>query len=111
MGSERQTANGDLFGQSGIAEKVREALKECIDPEIRLDIITLGLVYGINVSGEKAKIKMTFTSPMCPYGPALVEDVKSKVEAVPGIKESEVEIVFNPPWQPSEELKAMLGIG
>jgi len=90
---------------------VNEALKEVFDPELRMDIITLGLVYGIKIESGKAKIRMTFTTPMCPYGPALVDEVKSRVESVEGVREAEVEIVFDPPWQPSEELKAALGLG
>jgi metal-sulfur cluster biosynthetic enzyme len=91
--------------------EVKKALKDVFDPELRMDIVTLGLVYGIELDGKKARIRMTFTSPMCPYGPALVEDVKSRVESLEGVDEAEVEIVFDPPWQPSEELKAALGLG
>ena len=92
-------------------ESIRKALTQVFDPELRLDIITLGLVYGIQINAGKVDIRMTFTSPMCPYGPMLMEDVKSTVEKQQGVKQATVKIVFDPPWQPSEEVKAALGIG
>ncbi|MBL7160409.1 MAG: metal-sulfur cluster assembly factor [Candidatus Aenigmarchaeota archaeon] len=91
-------------------KQVWEALKEVKDPELDIDVVTLGLIYEVKVEGEKAKIKMTFTSPFCPYGQALVEEVKQKAVAA-GVKDAEVEIVFDPPWEPSAELKATLGVG
>lgn len=89
---------------------VKKALAEVFDPELRLDIITLGLVYGISIESGTVKVRMTFTSPMCPYGPMLVDDVKNAVQKQQGVTEAKVEIVFDPPWQPSEEVKAALGI-
>ena len=53
---------------------------------------------------------MTFTSPMCPYGPALLEDVKQKLAEIKGIKNINVEVVFDPTWEPSDDLRAMLGV-
>jgi len=94
-----------------IEESVRKALKEVIDPELRIDVVTLGLIYNIESDKEgNVKIKMTFTSMMCPYGPAMVEDVKEKTIGVEEVKTVEVEVVFEPPWEPTEELKASLGI-
>lgn len=90
-------------------EQVIEVMKTCHDPELNLDIYTLGLIYNIDINNELVKIKMTFTSPMCPYGPMMVEELKEKLEKA-GIKNPEVEIVFNPPWQPSQELREMLGV-
>ena len=90
-------------------EEVEDALKQVEDPELGIDIWTLGLIYGINIEDNKIKIKMTFTTPMCPYGPILVDEVKTKLEAK-GAKEVDVEIVFEPPWEPSEELRAILGV-
>lgn len=93
-------------------EKIIEALKMVEDPELFLDIWFLGLIYNIGIEEEagKVKIEMTFTSPMCPVGPALVEQVKEKVGAVDGVKEVEVDVVFSPPWQPSEDVKLTLGL-
>ena len=86
-----------------------EALKKCIDPELNIDVWTLGLIYGIDIKDKKIKIRMTFTSPMCPYGPVLIEDVKNNLSEA-GFAEVDVEIVFDPPWQPSDELREMLGV-
>ncbi len=90
-------------------EQVIEVMKTCQDPELNLDIWTLGLIYETNVENDIIKIKMTFTSPMCPYGPMIVEELKEKLEKL-GSKNIDIEIVFNPPWQPSAELREMLGV-
>ena len=60
-------------------QQVVEVLKTCLDPEIGIDIWTLELIYDIKLDRKKVHVKMTFTSPMCPYGPVLVEEVKRKV--------------------------------
>ena len=92
-------------------EDVMNVLKGVNDPEIGIDIVTLELIYNINVSKDgKVSIKMTFTTPMCPYGPMLVEEIKSKVSEINGVKEVNVDVVFDPPWQPSEQLRATLGV-
>ncbi len=94
-------------------EKIIETLKKVCDPEIQLDIWSLGLVYNVDIEGNKVKILMTFTSPMCPYGPQLLEDVRRQISAVDGVGEVNVEITFNPVWGPdkmSEEAKIALGI-
>ena len=91
-------------------EDVMNVLKGVNDPEIGIDIVTLELIYNVNVENDNVKIKMTFTSPMCPYGPMLVEEIKAKVNQLNGVKEVDVQVVFDPPWQPSEELRATLGV-
>ena len=92
-------------------EDVMNVLKDINDPEIGLDIVTLELIYEIIVSEEgKVDIKMTFTTPMCPYGPMLLEEIKAKVSEINGVKEVNVDVVFDPPWQPSEQLRATLGV-
>ena len=91
-------------------EKIVEALKTVEDPELFLDIWFLGLIYTININEPNVEIEMTFTSPMCPAGPMLVGQVQEKVRAVPGVEAVEVKIVFTPPWQPSDEVKAALGM-
>jgi len=91
-------------------EKIVEALKGINDPELNVDIWTLELVYGVSLDGTKVKVTMTLTSPMCPYGPAIVEDVKQKLGAVDGITAVDVDVTFSPPWQPSQELREMLGV-
>ncbi len=91
-------------------EQVIEVLQTIEDPELFLDIWFLGLIYNIDIELPKVKIEMTFTSPMCPAGPLLIDKVKSGIQKLSGVSEVEVKIVFNPPWQPSDEVKALLGL-
>lgn len=91
-------------------ELILESLKSCIDPELRMDIVTLGLIYTIDIDQEgNVGIEMTFTSPMCPYGPQLLDDIRGKVIALSGVKTVDVKVTFEPPWKPSEEVMATLG--
>jgi len=96
-------------------EEVREALKTVEDPEIHIDVINLGLIYGVKVSeAGDVEIKMTLTSPFCPVGPEMVASAEEAASSVPGVKSAKVEIVFAPPWDPvkmaSDEAKDKLGI-
>jgi len=92
-------------------EKIIEVLKTIEDPELFIDIWFLGLIYGIDINEEnKVAIQMTFTSAMCPAGPWLVDQVKTKVEALGGFTDVSVKVVFSPPWSPSEDVRAMLGL-
>jgi len=90
-------------------------LKTVEDPELFLDIWFLGLIYVIDITDEESggvnvNIEMTFTTPLCPAGPQLVNEVKTKVGAVEGVNEVGVQVVFQPPWQAPEEVKATLGM-
>ena len=94
-------------------EQVVEILKKVYDPEIQYDIWSLGLVYNIDIEGSKVKILMTFTSPMCPFGPQLMDDVRRQVSAIDGVGEVAIELTFTPVWSPekmTEEAKIALGI-
>ena len=92
-------------------EKIEDLLKEIKDPELGLDIHTLQLIYGIEVKpNNNVKITMTFTSPFCPYGPQLMEEIETSLKEH-GAPEVEIEITFDPPWKPPENLRAMLGLG
>ncbi len=91
-------------------EAVVEALKQSFDPELNIDVHTLGLIYTTTIKKDDVKILMTLTSPMCPYGPMLIDDVKQKVTSIAKAKKVDVEITFDPPWKPSDELKMMLGL-
>jgi len=94
-------------------EQVIEVLKNVNDPEIQFDIWSLGLVYNIEIDRSKVKILMTFTSPMCPYGPVLMDDVRRQVSAIDGVGEVIIELTFSPVWNPekmTEEAKIALGI-
>jgi len=92
-------------------DEVISMMKTIIDPELYIDIWTLGLIYDIDILQDVLNIRMTFTSVACPAGPQLVGEIKDKAKELSGIRETNVEIVFMPQWQPSEELKALLGIG
>lgn len=94
-----------------IKDQIIEALKTVEDPELFLDIYFLELIRGIEIGEDgKVDIAMTFTSPMCPAGPQLIGEVKEKVSAIDGVSSVEVNLSFNPPWQPSDDVKATLGL-
>lgn len=93
---------------------ILEVLRTCYDPEIPVDIYELGLIYGIEVepSGE-VRIKMTLTSPGCPVAGSLPLEVQQKVQAIPGVSDVKVDLVWDPPWcmdKMSEAAKLQLGI-
>ena len=93
-------------------EKVLEALKEVRDPEIPIDIVNLGLIYDIGVSGKNVHLKMTLTTPGCGMGKTIANQAEGAVKSI-GAKNVLVEIVWDPPWNPdmmSEEAKERLGI-
>jgi len=84
-------------------QRAWDQLKTCYDPEIPVNIVDLGLVYSCVLSplpdgGEKIDVKFTLTAPGCGMGDVLREDIKSKLLTVPGIKEADVQVVFDPPW-------------
>ncbi len=93
-------------------QKVLNALKQCMDPEIPLSIVDLGLIYGIDIDdSNNVNIRMTMTTPGCPLHNTLVRDVKNALSKVEGIGNVNVEIVWDPPWSPermSPEAKAMI---
>ena len=94
-------------------EVVTEALKEVYDPELHCNIVDLGLVYDVEVSDGSVHIIMTLTTPACPIGPMMIEQVQENVGLLPGVKDVDVEITFDPPWGPdliSEEARADLGL-
>ena len=93
-------------------EAVIEALQEVYDPEIPISVVDLGLIYGVEVDGDQVKIKMTMTMPGCPMHSFMTAEAKNKVEALEGVKEARVELVWDPPWTPariSPEIKKRLG--
>ena len=88
--------------ESGLEAKVIEVLKTCFDPEIPVDIYQLGLIYDVSLKPEKAvHIKMTLTSPMCPVAESLPPEVVRKVKGLPEVASATVEVVWDPPWEPS----------
>ena len=99
---------GDLY------EGVIEALKDIYDPEIPVNIYDLGLIYDVEITPDHhARIKMTLTTPHCPVAESMPGEVELRVGAVPGIGDAEVELVWDPPWDPqkmSDEAKLELGM-
>ncbi len=93
-------------------EQVDGVLRHCFDPEIPVNVLDLGLIYGVTMEEDRVNIKMTLTAPGCGMGPMIAEDVKTKLLGLPGVKEAKVELTFDPPWTPelmSEDAKKQLG--
>ncbi|MGH7530021.1 MAG: metal-sulfur cluster assembly factor [Gemmatimonadales bacterium] len=91
---------------------VREALRQVKDPELDLNIIDLGLVYDVDVAAGDVRIDMTLTSPGCPAGPMITNDVYKVVRDLEGVKDVDVEIVWEPYWTPDRidpKVRAMMG--
>jgi len=97
---------------------VWDQMRKCYDPEIPVNIVDLGLVYGCEVvagkdgDGQRVEIKMTLTAPGCGMGPVLAEDVRVRVDEIPGVDETRVEVVLDPPWNPgmmTEAARLQLG--
>ena len=79
-------------------DQVKQALKTIFDPEIPINLLDLGLIYGIDIDGGQVNIRMTLTAPTCGMGPVLISDVKYRVAKVPNVEKVDVELVFDPPW-------------
>ena len=93
-------------------EDVEEALTNVIDPELGLDFVELGLVYEIAVEGEEVFVTFTLTSPGCPIGPQVSEQMEEYVSELDGVERVYPKMVFTPPWTPemmSEDAKFALG--
>ncbi len=90
-----------------------DVLKKIVDPEIGLNIVDLGLIYGINIKENYIDIKITMTSPMCPVTSIILANVEMQLEALPGVDKVNIELVWDPAWTPdmiSPEAKASLNI-
>jgi metal-sulfur cluster biosynthetic enzyme len=93
-------------------EEVTEALANVIDPELGLDFVELGLVYDVAIDGGTVNITFTLTTPACPIGPQVSEQMKEFVGEIEGVEEVVPTMVFTPPWTPdkmSEDAKFALG--
>jgi len=111
-----QKPQGDAVGEPGGAlyEAIVDALKEIYDPEIPVNIYDLGLIYGVEVTDNgEAAVTMTLTTPHCPVAESMPMEVEMRVAAVPGVSIAEVNLVWDPPWDPqkmSDEAKLELGM-
>jgi len=101
-------------GDEAIREGVIDALRTVYDPEIPVNIYELGLVYDVEVRADaKVYVRMTLTSPMCPVAESLPPEVEAKARGVSGVRDVEVELVWDPPWNPgmmSEAARLELGM-
>lgn len=94
------------------AARVAAALERVIDPELGIDIVDLGLVYGVEVEDGRVHVDLGVTTPACPFWRQLAEDAAAAVLAVPGVETADVTLRFDPPWSPemlSERAKQRLG--
>jgi metal-sulfur cluster biosynthetic enzyme len=102
----------DTATQSPDYDDVMEALENVIDPELGLDFVSLGLVYNVEIEGNDVHITFTLTTPGCPIGPQVTEQMKEFVTEVEGVEKVFPKMVFQPPWSPermSEDAKFALG--
>jgi len=93
-------------------EEVYEALEEVIDPELGLDFVSLGLVYDVNIESQDVHVTFTLTTPACPIGPQVSEQMVEFVGDLEGVSDVHPKMVFEPPWSPemmSEDAKFALG--
>ena len=95
-----------------VEEKIREALKGVVDPELGVSIVDLGLIYDVRFEKGEVEIEMTLTSPGCPMAPIIDKQIREAVKEIKEVKKLTIEIVWDPPWSPdlmSDELKASFG--
>lgn len=105
---------------SAMFKLIGEALDKVFDPEIRMSVVELGLIYGAKLKmkeekdGTTVQVTMSLTSPACPYGPMLLTAVHGAVAKIPGVRDVDVDLTFTPSWDPrsmaTEEAKENLGI-
>ncbi len=80
--------------------EVYEVLRECYDPEIPVNIVDLGLVYGVSLDGGVVNVTMTLTAPGCQMGMMITQEIQDKLLGLPGCEDANIEIVWDPPWNP-----------
>ena len=110
-------AAADTSTPEGVEKAVWDQLRTVFDPEIPINVVELGLVYDLKVrplenSGNRIEVKMTLTAPGCGMGAAIADDAKTKISSVPGVTETDVELVWEPQWGPnmmSDAAKLTLG--
>ncbi|MCH7874306.1 MAG: DUF59 domain-containing protein [Gemmatimonadetes bacterium] len=99
---------------AGLTEEVvRKSLRSVKDPELNLNIMDIGLVYDVDIEDGNVTVKMTLTSPGCPAGPEILGDTEQAVRALEGVKDVQVELVWEPYWTPERidpRVRAFLGL-
>ena len=94
-------------------EVIRERLRDVIDPELHINIVDLGLIYGIEIDGDSVRVTYTLTSPGCPLGPYIAAEINEAVRDIPGVRNVELDLTFTPYWEPtmaSEDARLEMGI-
>lgn len=118
LGKEVQESREASAAAGDLEAMVWEQLKTCFDPEIPVNIVDLGLVYGMEITGEfdgtsRVDVKMTLTAQGCGMGASIAHDAQQKLMMLPGVSEANVELVWDPPWNPqmiSPEGRERLGL-
>jgi metal-sulfur cluster biosynthetic enzyme len=108
-GARQNEEDPEMPGQ----EAVYEILKQVYDPEVGINIVDMGLIYGVEIEGNKIDLIMTLTSPACPAGPHILQQIDDKLKEMEGVEDVDIRVVWTPPWSPdmlSEEAKDQLGI-
>jgi len=110
--TDSQAPAPDPHDETLTEEDVYEVLEEVIDPELGLDFVSLGLVYDVNIEGSEIYVTFTLTTPACPIGPQVSEQMREFVGDLPGVTAVHPKMVFDPPWSPemmTEDAKFALG--
>lgn len=118
MAEDVTTPPADASSEEVTAEEVSEdlvklALRKVKDPELNLNILDLGLIYGIRVDADVVNVDMTLTSPGCPSGPEIMKGAEDAIKAIPGVREAQVNLVWAPFWTPERidpRMRAYLGL-
>jgi metal-sulfur cluster biosynthetic enzyme len=109
---DQQAPATDPHDETLTEEDVYEVLEEVIDPELGLDFVSLGLVYDVNIEGSEIYVTFTLTTPACPIGPQVSEQMREFIGDLPGVTAVHPKMVFDPPWSPemmTEDAKFALG--
>ena len=107
-------SEGEAIDPKALEERIIEVMKTVYDPEIPVNIYELGMVYKVDVRADaEVFVQMTLTSPSCPVAGSLPGEVEARVKTVPGVRKASLELVWDPPWNPSmmsEAAKLQLGM-
>jgi metal-sulfur cluster biosynthetic enzyme len=82
-------------------ERITQALRTVLDPELGMSVVDLGLLYGVEIEGGRVRVTMTLTAPGCPLHESIAEWVRRAIREVPGVEDVEVAVTFDPPWTPA----------
>jgi metal-sulfur cluster biosynthetic enzyme len=110
--SPTQASSTEVETSEELRNRVRQALTNVLDPELGINIVDLGLVYGIDLEDGTVRVTFTLTTMGCPIGPMIEAEIKQYLDGIEGVENVEAEMVLRPPWSPemmSEEAKAALG--